>query len=182
MEILGAVPGSVLWLKHSNDLACERLCAAATAKGIDPKRIVFALDLPDKNAHIARLQLADLGLDTFGRYNGHTSTADALWSGVPVVTTASECFPGRVSASLLTAAGMSECVTTNVDAYKALAIRFATDPATRQYIRSALNYARERAPFFQPEGVVRALERAYEAMWERYTSGQQPVAIDLCSR
>ncbi len=179
MEILGAVPSSVLWLKSSNDLACARLRAAASDQGVDPQRIVFAPDLDDKKAHIARLRLADLGLDTFGRYNGHTSTADALWAGVPVVTTASDCFPGRVAASLLRAAGMAECVASDEVAYKAFAIRFASAQSLQQHIRGVLARAYGKASFFQPQGVVRALERAYEAMWKRYRTGGPAVPIDV---
>jgi len=179
MEILSAVPGSVLWLKHSNDLGCEQLREAAAARGVDPQRILFAPDVHEKTEHIARLRLADLGLDTFGRYNGHTSTADALWSGIPVVTMASECFPGRVAASLLTAAGMADCVTTGVEAYKTFAIRLATDPERLRHVRSVLQDARGHAPFFQPVSIVRTLEQAYEAMWQQCQAGQPPSPIEL---
>jgi len=179
MEILAAVPDSVLWLKYSNDLAREALRAQAVSKGIEPHRIVFAPDVPDKHTHVARLQLADLGLDTVGRYNGHTSTADALWAGVPVVTTATDCFPGRVAASLLLAAGMDDCVVSDVAAYKAFAIRYAMDRGLQRTIRSRLAAARKHAPFFRPERVVHALESAYIAMWERWNAGRMPAAFDL---
>jgi predicted O-linked N-acetylglucosamine transferase (SPINDLY family) len=179
MEILATVPDSVLWLKHSNDLARENLRTHAASKAIEPHRLVFAPDVPDKSVHVARLRLADLGLDTIGRYNGHTSTADALWAGVPVVTTATDCFPGRVAASLLSASGMDDCVANDVSAYKAFAVRYALDRGLQQTIRSRLAAARNHAPFFRPEGVVGALESAYTAMWERCKTGREPAAIDL---
>ena len=179
MEILAAVPRSVLWLKFANDIACANLRSAAVARGVDGGRIVFARDLPDKAAHISRLRLADLGLDTFGRYNGHTSTADALWAGVPVVTTPSDCFPGRVAASLLAASGMSECVVPDVAAYKAFAIGYALDAQRRNAARAALQSAQGGAAFFRPERIVRSLERAYLAMVERARKGEAPATIDL---
>ena len=179
MEILVAVPHSVLWLKYSNDLACENLRGQAENRGIEPHRIAFAPDVADKKAHISRLQLADLALDTVGRYNGHTSTADALWAGVPVVTTATDCFPGRVAASLLSAAGMEDCVVSDVAAYKAFAVRYASDRRLQRTIRSRLAVARNHASFFRPERVVHALESAYMAMWERFKTGRAPTAIDL---
>jgi predicted O-linked N-acetylglucosamine transferase (SPINDLY family) len=177
MAILKSVPGSVLWLKHANDLACANLRRAATAAGIDAARLVFAPDVADKPAHLARLALADLGLDTFGRYNGHTSTADALWAGVPVITTASDCFPGRVAASVLTAAGLADGVAPDVEAYRALAIACAQDGNRLAALRGALAEGRERAPFFKPERTVRALEQAYAAMWDRYNAGLEPETI-----
>ena len=178
MEILAAVPQSVLWLKFSNDIACANLRAAAAASRVDPQRIVFARDLPDKSTHVSRLRLADLGLDTFGHYNGHTSTADALWAGVPVVATASDCFPGRVAASLLAASGMSECVVADAQAYKAFAIGYALDGDRQRATRAALATARGEAPFFKPQRIVRSLERAYLTMVERVRNGQPPAAFD----
>jgi predicted O-linked N-acetylglucosamine transferase (SPINDLY family) len=179
MEILAAVPESVLWLKHANEIASANLRAAAAAHGIAAERLVFARDLADKADHVARLRLADLGLDTFGHYNGHTSTADALWAGVPVVTTASDCFPGRVAASLLEAGGMRDWVVSDARAYKDFAIGYALDAQRRSKIRAALACARDTAPFFHPERVVRSLERAYVAMVERARRGQAPAAIEL---
>ena len=179
MDILAAVPDSVLWLKFANEIACAKLRAAATACGVAAERIVFARDLADKADHVARLRLADLGLDTFGHYNGHTSTADALWAGVPVVATASDCFPGRVAASLLGASGMSECVAADVPAYQAFAIEYARDAQRQAATRAALASARGAAPFFRPELIVRSLERAYLAMVQRARSGQASAAIDL---
>ena len=181
MEILAAVPGSVLWLKQSNDLACDHLRSQAVARGIEPQRIVFAPDVPEKKAHVARLRLANLGLDTFGRYNGHTSTADALWAGVPVVTTPGDCFAGRVAASLLAASAMSACIVNDAAAYREFAIRYAKDVALQGSIRSGLTAARSHAPFFRPKGVLRALEEAYLAMWDRFKGERAAAAIDLSS-
>jgi protein O-GlcNAc transferase len=154
MEILGAVPRSVLWLKFSNDLDCANLRTATAARGIEPLWIVFAPDLHDKSARVARLQLADLGLDAFGRYNGHTPNAETLWAGVPVVTTPSERFPGRVATCLLSPAGVAECVTADVEGYKAFSIHYAKDAAERQAVRDALTNARRDAACFHPEGVT----------------------------
>jgi len=181
MAILKAVPGSVLWLKQVNDIASANLRAAADAAGIDPARLVFAPDVADKLAHVSRLRLADLGLDTFGRYNGHTSTADALWAGVPVITTPSDCFAGRVAASLLMAAGLAEGVAADAGEYQSLAIALAQDAGRLEGLRVGLVEARARAPFFKPQRVVHALERAYSVMWDRYNAGLEPEPVTVAA-
>ena len=181
MEILSSVPRSVLWLKLCNAPGRDNLQRAAAAAGVDPARLVFAADVPDKLEHVARLKLADLVLDTFGRYNGHTSTADALWAGIPVVTIASDCFPGRVATSLLAAAGMRECVAGDVASYKETAIGCALEPQRLASLRDALATGRGKAPFFGPERAVRNLERAYVAMWARFTEGLEPAEIDVAA-
>src|SRR5205085_1971398 len=86
MEILKGVPESILWLKRWDALVAQNLRHEAGMSGIAPHRLVFAQRVPDKPGHFGRLALADLTLDTIGWYNGHSSTADMLWAGVPVLT------------------------------------------------------------------------------------------------
>src|SRR5262249_42135398 len=104
MRLLQSDKASVLWLLRDTNKAEMNLRREAKARGIDPRRIVFAprVPLPD---HLARHRLADLFLDTLP-YNAHTTTMDALWMGVPVVTCLGKAFPGRVAASILKAAGL----------------------------------------------------------------------------
>ena len=112
MRLLAATPGSVLWLLETHAEASANLRAAAASAGIDPQRLVFAprLALP---AHLARHRLADLFLDTLP-VNGHTTTSDALWAGLPVLTCAGETFVSRVAGSLLHAVGLPELVTSSL--------------------------------------------------------------------
>ena len=92
-------------------------------RGVDPARLVLAPRVPMPE-HLARQRLANLFLDTLP-YNAHTTTSDALWVGLPVLTCLGESFPGRVAASLLRAAGLPELVTTSLADYEALAITLA---------------------------------------------------------
>src|SRR5206468_1006831 len=94
----------------NNAYARRNLCREAERRGIAPERIVFALPVPDAGAHLARLSLADLFLDT-APYNAHTTAIDALWAGVPVLTLMGNSFASRVAASVLTAAGMPDLIT-----------------------------------------------------------------------
>ena len=105
-ELLHALPESVLWLQDYGASAVRRLRAFATARGIDPARLIFAPFVSQAD-HIARLALADIAIDTFP-YGSHTTASDALWAGVPLITTRGETFASRVSASVLAAAGMRD--------------------------------------------------------------------------
>ena len=163
MRILRAVPGSVLWLMRSNVPAKYALWKAAEAQGVARERIVFA-QLKPKPQHLSRLALADLVVDT-RYYNGHTTTSDALWAGVPVLTTPGETFASRVAASLLRTAGLPELVVATPEAYEREAIRLARAPAQLAALRSRLDRDRLRRSLYDTDAFARALEAAYDAMW-----------------
>lgn len=181
MEILRAVPKSVLWLKDANPLARRNLQNAAGTAGIEPSRLIFAPETSDRFQHVSRLRLADLMLDTFGSFSGRSSTVDALWAGVPVVTIASDSLAGRMSASALSSAGMSECIMADTERYREFAVECARDPGRISELRARLSEARATAPFFDPDRLVRDLERAYLAMWERFTAGLEPAVIEIAA-
>jgi protein O-GlcNAc transferase len=164
-RLLAAVPGSVLWLYEANAQAARNLAAAARARAIDPSRIVFAPHR-DLSAHLARLQLADLVLDTFP-VTAHTTASDALWAGVPLLTQLGETFVSRVAASVLAAAGVPELVTADAQAYESLALALARDPARLQALRARVCAARTASPLFDSPGYARALESLYARMLAR---------------
>ena len=114
--------------------------------GVAQARIVFA-PMIDAEDHLARIQLADLFLDT-APYNAHTTGSDALWAGVPLITARGTTFPGRVAASLLTAAGLPELITADLPSYETLAVTLAREPERlkpiRQKLQSALGAVRYR--------------------------------------
>src|SRR5262249_179416 len=120
MRLLSRVENSVFWLSHMNDAAIDNLRRAASTRGIDPGRVIFAPRLDRIEDHLARHRQADLFLDTLP-YNAHSTAIDALWAGLPVVTCAGSAFPGPVGASLLKAAGLPDLVTGNLDDYEPLA-------------------------------------------------------------
>jgi predicted O-linked N-acetylglucosamine transferase (SPINDLY family) len=175
--ILNRVPGSVLWLLKSSDLAARNLQREAEDRGVDGGRIVFA-DLAPKAAHMARLPLADLGLDT-RICNGHTTTTDMLCAGVPVVTLRGRHFASRVASSLLINDGLEDLVTTTLDAYVERAVTLANDRGALAAVRARVTANRKSHPLFNVEAYVRDLEAAYEAMWRRHCAGlpRQPIEV-----
>jgi predicted O-linked N-acetylglucosamine transferase (SPINDLY family) len=177
MEILKGAPESVLWILFVNDFARQNFLAAATRAGVAPDRIIAAPPASYRD-HIARLAAADLGLDTFP-YNGHTTTSDALWAGLPVVSAKGSHFASRVSESLLTALGLPELVAETPADYVDLALGLAGDRARLDDIRSRIAANRDTAPLFHTTRFVRHLERAYEMMVERARGGRAPDHIDV---
>lgn len=177
MQILRAVPGSVLWLYAANGRARDNLRRYATDAGVAADRLRFAAPVPQAE-HIGRLGAADLMLDSFP-YTGHTTTSDALWAGVPVVTRCGEGFAARVSAGLLRAAGAPELVTTSRKAYVDLAIGLARDRHKIADWKRRLADSRWSCPLFDSSRFTRHLEAAYRILWRRHAAGLPPQSIDV---
>jgi protein O-GlcNAc transferase len=172
MRLLGAVPGSVLWLLDSSTGFRDRLRREAAARDIAPDRLVFAPRLPP-DRHLARQPLADLVLDTCP-YNGHMTTSDALWAGVPLVTCKAQAFAGRVATSQLTAIGMDELVTDNLEDYEALALNLAREPALLKAARGKLARNRDAMPLFDIPRLVQGVENAFTTMQDIHLKGEAP--------
>jgi predicted O-linked N-acetylglucosamine transferase (SPINDLY family)/SAM-dependent methyltransferase len=172
MPLLQKVPGSVLWLLVPNETCADNLRREAAARGVDPSRLVFAARASIAK-HLARHRLADLFLDALP-CNAHTTTSDALWAGLPVLTCLGETFAGRVAGSLLTAMDLPELITTNLKAYAALALELAQDKAKLGTIRQKLMRNRETAPLFDSTRYTRNLERAFQTMIEILRAGEAP--------
>jgi len=177
LGLLQAADRSVLWLLQPEPAAAEALRARAARRGISPERIIFA-PLVAPPEHRARLARADLALDCFP-YGSHTTASDMLWAGVPLVALMGETFASRVSASLLTAAGLPELITTSYDDYYRLALRLATDRAELARLKSRLKDRRRTAALFDTKRFTRNLEAAFLAIWERHRSGLPPDHVTI---
>jgi predicted O-linked N-acetylglucosamine transferase (SPINDLY family)/glycosyltransferase involved in cell wall biosynthesis len=177
MRMLQGVPGSVLWLLEWNPFVAQNLRREATARGVDPARLIFAPSLPLAE-HLGRLPAADLFLDTLP-VNAHTTASDALWAGLPLLTCTGETFVSRVAESLLTAVGLPELVTRGVADYEALGLRLARAPEELLALRNKLSVNRKTAPLFDTPRFVRNLETAYEAMWRIHAAGGAPRLIEF---
>jgi protein O-GlcNAc transferase len=177
MQILRAVPGSVLWLLEASPTAVLNLRAEALARGIDAKRLIFAPWRPYAD-HLARCALADLFLDT-SPCNAHTTASDALWAGVPVLTRPGATFTSRVATSLLHAVGLGQLSVGSREEYQSLAIHIATSPRELASLRQWLGAARDRAALFDSTWYCRQLEAAFEEAAARHRRGQPPTVLEL---
>lgn len=173
MRLLGAVPDSVLWLLDDNQAATRNLRRAASDRGVEPHRLVFAprVSLAD---HLARYPLADLFLDTVP-CNAHTTASDALWAGVPVLTCRGASFAGRVAASLLHAGELPELIAGSLAEYEGLALDLATRPERLGDLRRRLESRRATCALFDTDRHRLGLEAAYVLMWQRAENRLPPM-------
>lgn len=174
-EILRAVPGSVLWLLATNKFAPDNLRAFFAAQEIDTARVLFA-EPCDLTQHLQRYHTVDVALDTF-HVGGHTTTSDALWMGVPVVTLPGRCFVSRVAASLLTAVKLPDLIAHDVAQYRAIATALAQNSVRRGQIKEHLTVNRLNLPAFASESFVKNFADGLKSAWARYAQGLLPEHI-----
>jgi protein O-GlcNAc transferase len=177
MRVMREVPNSVLWLLDLAEETKANLRAGAEKAGIDPSRLYFSgFAAPDQ--HIARLRLADAALDTL-IYNGHTTTSDALWAGLPVVTAHGKHFASRVTESLLNAVNLPELVGADQDEMVRIAVRVGQDAAYRKQLREHIRVAMDTAPLYDTERFTRNFEEAIRLMVKASRANKTGAIIDV---
>lgn len=175
-RLLQRIPRSVLWLLAGPQEMMDNLRSAARLQGVSPERLVFAPRVT-REAHLNRIQVADLFLDT-RFYNAHTTSTDALWAGVPVLTVKGRSFSARVAASLLYAVAMDEMIQPDWEAYEARAIHLARDPELLASLREKLQRQRENSILFDTPRWVRAVEKLYQRIWNQRHSEPTSFLLD----
>lgn len=177
MRILQAVPDSVLWLLKDEPETEANLKRQASMAGVDASRLIFAerRSIPE---HLARHMLADLFLDTLP-YNAHTTTSDALWTGLPVLTCMGQSFASRVAASLLNACGLTELITESRADYEKLAIKLARHPTKLATIRAKLIANRDKHPLFDTVRYAKNLETALETIIRLANDNKPPESFTV---
>lgn len=168
-RVLAGVPGSRLVLKaHAlghPDVA-DHLRARLAAAGIDPARVELHGPVPEQREHLAWYRRVDVALDTTP-YCGTTTTLEALWMGVPVITLRGRTHAARVGASLLSAAGLSELIADTPQQYVQQAVAVAGDVSGRARWRETLRGQLARSPVCDTGAFVRRLGQAYRSLWQQ---------------
>ncbi|RWX76995.1 glycosyl transferase [Neorhizobium lilium] len=173
MEILKATPASVLWLLAGDEDANMRLRQLAEQQGVAPDRIIFAPKAPNAH-HLARIAVADLFLDTFP-YGAHSTAADAITMGLPILTMPGNGFASRFCGSIISAAGIPEMACTSAAQYVERAIGFARDRQSLLAIRRSLAEQRETSVLRDMPGLARRLEEIFWDMQGECERGETPV-------
>jgi predicted O-linked N-acetylglucosamine transferase (SPINDLY family) len=163
LRLLVKTPRAVLWLKEVDVSARAAMIREADQAGIEASRLVFADGFLDSASHLARLQAADLLLDTFP-YGSHSAAMDALWAGVPILTCQGDSFASRVCAGLLTECGLTELVATSLAQYERIADTLISNPTQLSALRSRLEQNRSH-PIFDAKQHAAELETAYAKIW-----------------
>ncbi len=177
IRILKATPKSVLWLMVKSREAETNILRRITSAGLDAGRVVFTKMVPYE-AHLSRITLADVGLDPFP-CNGHTTTSEQLWAGLPVLTKKGTHFSSRVTESLLRAIDLPEMVATDEEDYFRLAVDLYENPDKARAYSERLEENRFLKPLFDAERFCRHLESAFEMMADRARKGLAADHIDV---
>jgi predicted O-linked N-acetylglucosamine transferase (SPINDLY family) len=172
LRLLRGVPGSVLWLMGQSADAREHLRREAVERGVDAARLVFGERVPYA-AHLARLPLADLFLDSLP-FNAGATASDALWAGLPVLTCVGEAFASRMAGSLLRAIGCCELITHDAASYERRAFELLTNPNDLRRLRRRLIENRSSHALFDSERYCRHFEAALTRMWQLAEDGEPP--------
>ena len=175
MNLLKRIDNSVLWLLDNNNTATSNLTKCANSLGINPNRLIFA----KRNSHekyLAQFRQADLYLDTFLCNAGSTST-NALWAGLPVLTKLGKGYATRIAGSFLNSLKMNELITSTEEEYEELAYYLATNPKKLSQIKQKLYKNRISKPLFNSKLFTQHLESGYEIAYNRYSLGKKPKTI-----
>jgi predicted O-linked N-acetylglucosamine transferase (SPINDLY family) len=174
-RVLEAVPDSRLLLgsgEYASRAVRERVLGGLGEGGVGPERVEFSAEAAlGKADFLARYTRVDVALDTFP-YAGHTTTCEALWMGLPVITLAGEWYIQRVGASLLGVMDLPELVADTPDAYVDAARHLAADTDRLAALRDGLRGRMKASPLMDGAGFTRRLEDAYREAWRRWCTGR----------
>ena len=168
-RLLKTIPGSRLFLKSqgfSDEITREHFRSQFAERGITPDCLLFSGQSP-RDEYLAAYHDVDIGLDPFP-FNGGTTTVEALWMGVPVISMRGDRFVSRMGASILSTVGLGEYVADNEEDYIAKATTLASDLTRLAELRSQLRTQLLNSPLCDGPGFTRDLESAYRTMWKAW--------------
>ena len=171
MRILVNTTKSVIWILDPGEIARDNLIKEASRYGVGKERIYFAAKT-GQEPHLARMQLCNLMVDPWP-YGGHTTTGDALFSGVPVIALEGKNFASRVSGGLIRAAGLGHLVAKDPDDYVRIACELLNNPSELLKMKKYLLINRSKLPVFNARGRVAQIEEAYHLAYKTYLAGQK---------
>jgi predicted O-linked N-acetylglucosamine transferase (SPINDLY family) len=171
-QILTRTPGSRLLLKArllaSHDVA-QRIRETLRAAGVDPSRLELLASVASRNEHLASYARIDIALDPFP-YAGATTSCEALYMGVPVVTLAGDRHASRLGASLLCSAGLEEFVTHGPEAYRDRAVQLASDEPRRAALRRSLRSQLAASALCDGRRVAGFIESSARTLFARWAA------------
>ena len=167
-QVLGTVPDSRMILLCPEGPARPATIEHFARNGVSRDKLAF-VDKMSRLEYLACHQRLDVALDTFP-YNGHSSTCDALWMGVPMVTLTGATVVGRGGKSILSSLGLGEWVASEAEEFVGIAARLAGDLARLAEWRATLRGRLRESPLMDAPRFARGVEGAYRTMWRRWCS------------
>ncbi len=169
-RILAELPDSrILVVGVPRGRAEDDLRRDLAGPGIAPERITI-VPYTSLQEYFRAFEGVDIALDT-SPYSGGTTTCDALWMGVPVITVPGSRSVSRSAASVLSTVGLPEWIAADAEEYVRLAVRFAREPELLSELRRSLRERMSASPLMDEERFTRDLERTYREMWKKWCKG-----------
>ena len=165
-QVLQAVPRSRLLLQAPRGPARDQVLARLNREGIAAARVEFA-DKRPRPEYLKLYHRIDLGLDPLP-YNGHTTSLDAFWMGVPTLTLLGKTVVGRAGWSQLCNLGLKELAAETPEQFVAIAARLAGDLPRLQELRRTLRQRMSQSPLMDAGLFATHMEQAYRGMWRRW--------------
>ncbi len=165
-RVLLAVPGSQLIMLSPEGAHRRSTLEVLVNAGVAAERVTFTAHLP-RAAYLAKYQEIDIALDPVPS-NGHTTSLDALWMGVPVVTLVGKTFVGRAGLCQLMNLGLPELIARTPEEYVRIAAELAKDVPRLAALRSGLRERMRASPLMDAPRFARNVEAAYRAMWRKW--------------
>ncbi len=175
-RVLAAVPNSKLLLKGrglGDEAMRQHYLGRCYAAGLSADRVELIERTATTEGHLALYGRVDITLDTFP-YHGTTTTCEALWMGVPVVTLMGDRHVARVSGSLLTAVGRPEWVAQTADDYVRIATQLASDPAALATIRAGLRDQVKNSALGDHAGQAARFAATLRDCWRKWCASRAP--------
>lgn len=169
-QVLAALPRATLRIKDIalSDPGCRAVLSERCARaGVPMDRLVLLSGSPTRQEHLAQYGAIDIALDTFP-YHGTTTTCEALWMGVPVVTLVGEQHHSRVGLSILASVNATDWAALDKAAYVAKAVALASDPDALRATRRTLRETMRRSRLLDGGRLARDLEKTLDTLWERF--------------
>ena len=169
-EILCQVPDSKLMIKTKvmNDQAVRQELENKLAHfGIEAERLILLGPIPSLKEALQAYHQVDIGLDP-SPFNGATTTCEALWMGVPVVTLVGETHSSRMGLSILSTLGLTELIAYTPEQYVELCVKLASDTDYLQQLRASMRERMLASPLMDYVNFTACLEAEYRKMWETW--------------
>ena len=173
-KLLTEIDHSHLFLKArslADDGVQKQVIKQLKEEGISPERILLTAQEPSYHRHLERYHEVDIALDTYP-YHGTTTTCEALWMGVPVVTLEGESHRSRVGVSLLNQVGLKYLIAKSPEEYIRIASTLANDLDALAKLRNSLRSHMQASPIMDEVGFTKGLETAYREMWCNWCAKQ----------
>ncbi len=142
--------------------------------GIPAERVTMMPRTPDKKEHLDIYNQVDIGLDPFP-YNGATTSCEALWMGVPVISLCGDRHRARVTSSILTRIGLAELIAETETDYISKAVQLAGDTNRISGLRASLRARMQQSPLCDADAFARSVENAYQEIWRKWCFQEKTV-------